>query len=261
VNPAGSPPESGRIVAVINHKGGAGKTTTTVNLGAALASLGVKTLLADLDPQAHLTYSLGFMAHDLPETLAGCLRGTHTPARVLLTRGEMGILPSGLALSAVERELALKPDSERTLARVLSGISGFAVILIDCPPNLGALTVNALTAAHAVLMPAQPEFLALQSLGMLKRTVEVVRQRLNPGLADQHIVFTRFQRNRRLHREALATARKHYGPEVLESLIKDNIALAEAPSHGLDIFSYRPGSSGARDYLCLARELRKRMGL
>jgi chromosome partitioning protein len=257
---ATSHPEGACLVAVINHKGGVGKTTTSVNLGAALASLGVKTLLADLDPQAHLTYSLGVMAHDLPVSIADCLRETIEPARVMLRRGVMNILPSGMALSALERELAGRPQGEKVLAKVLGGIGGHGIVLIDCPPNLGALTVNALAAAHAVLVPAQPEFLALQSLGMLERTLGVIRQRLNPNLKKRFIVFTRFQRSRKLHREVLALARKHYGQEVLESLIKENIALAEAPSHGLDIFNYRPGSSGARDYLGLARELRQRMG-
>lgn len=250
-----------KVIAVLNHKGGVGKTTTAVNAGAALAALGSKVLLADLDPQAHLTYSLGIMAHDLPRSVADCLRGT-VPARdVLHSRDSVAVLPAGIALSAVERDFAGKPGSEHTLASVLATLPEFDLMLVDCPPNLGPLTLNALAAAGILLIPAQPEFLAMQSMAMIKRTVDVVRERLNPGLTEEFIVFTRFQKNRRLHREVLSSTKRHYGNTVLSSVIRDNISLAEAPSFGRNIFQYKPESTGARDYMALAKELHQRMGV
>ena len=247
------------ILAVLNHKGGVGKTTTAVNTGAALAALGKRILLADLDPQAHLTYSLGIMAHELPRSLADCLRRTVAPQDVLIRKDALAVLPAGMALSALERDFAGKAGNERTLGSVLEQVEGFDLALLDCPPNLGPLTLNALTAAHALLVPAQPEFLAMHSMGMLKLTVDIVQERLNPGLCAQYVVFTRFQKNRRLHREVLASTKRHYGDAVLSCVIRENISLAEAPSFGRDIFHYKPDSTGARDYLSLAGELLRRM--
>lgn len=248
-----------RVIAVLNHKGGVGKTTTTVNAGAALAAMGGRVLLVDLDPQAHLTYSLGIMAHELGRSMADCLRKTSPATDVLTRRDALTVLPAGIALSAVERDFAGKPGSEYTLDSILGELEGFDLVLLDCPPNLGPLTLNALAAADSLLIPAQPEFLAMQSMGMLKRTVDIVKERLNPRLNHEFVVFTRFVKNRRLHREVVSSTKKHYGDMVLSTVIRENISLAEAPSFGQDIFQYKPDSSGARDYLALAKELRQRM--
>jgi chromosome partitioning protein len=244
-----------RIIAVANHKGGVGKTTTTVNTAAALARMGLRVAALDLDPQAHLTYSLGFMAHALPRSVADGLRGTADLGRAALEAGPLTLIPASLELAGVEQELAGAEHKELRLRAALRGLGSYDALLVDCPPNLGLLTVNALAAATELLIPLLPEFLAMQSLGLVLNTAAVVRQRLNPGLGPESVVFTRFQKNRTLHREVRSTTRRHLGSAVLDAAIRENISLAEAPSHGQDIFRYKPASSGAADYLALAKEL------
>lgn len=252
-----------RTIAILNQKGGVGKTTTAVNTAAALHRLGSRVLLVDLDPQAHLTYSLGVMAHELQASVMDALRGrTGLESLVMCDGGGDGdgpsLVPASLELSGADMELAARPDRETLLRSALSGVEGYDLVLVDCPPNLGLLAVNALAACTEILAPVQPEFLALQSLGMLARTVDTVAARVNPGLSLSHILVTRYQKQKRLNRETRASIRAHFGPCLLDTAVRENIALAEAPSHGMDIFRYAPQSNGALDYLNLGRELLKR---
>jgi len=250
-----------RVIAVTNQKGGVGKTTTTINTAAALARLGKRVLAVDLDPQAHLTYSLGVMAHEPRVSVADCLVRGLPLAEAARQEGGISLVPAALGLAGLEQDGSLPADREQLLARAVRGVRDFDFILIDCPPNLGLLTVNALAAAGELLIPMLPEFLSMQSLGMLPRTVGVVRDRLNPGLGAMAIVLTRFQKSRKLHREVMAKTRGHFGGKVCRCVIGENISLAEAPSFGQDIFRYKPDSAGARNYQCLAREILSRRTL
>lgn len=247
-----------RILATINQKGGVGKTTTAVNLGAALASLGKRVLFVDLDPQAHLTYSLGLMAHALEHSILDALRQTRALESVIQKAGAFSIAPASPALSGLEREFAVGEGREFMFKKALAPVKDYDFVLVDCPPNLGLLTLNALSAATELLAPVQPEFLALQSLGMLMRTVEAVKKSFNPGLAVSGVLLTRYQRSKKLNREIRKSISIHFGELLLETVIRDNISLAEAPSFGMDVLRYKPSSNGAADYLSLARELLQR---
>lgn len=252
-----------RIIAVLNQKGGVGKTSTAVNLGAALARQDRRVLLLDLDPQAHLTYSLGIMAHELPRTMGAVLMRECPLDAVTMQAGptEAGplkVVPASVALAGTEVDLASATDRETRLREALAQEQDYDFAIIDCPPNLGMLTLNAMVAAGELLVPVQPEFLALQSLGKLMETVKAIRKGWNPGLALSGILMTRYQRTRKLNREIRRKIKDYFGDALLETAIRDNISLAEAPSFGQDIFTYKPSSNGAADYRSLALELLKR---
>jgi len=244
-----------RIIAVLNQKGGVGKTTTVVNTAAALAKLGQKVLAIDMDPQAHLTYSLGVMAHELEHSVLDMLRGQAEAKDLVIRSGDLDLIPSSLALSGAEFEFATSDKREELTRQALQNANGYDFILMDCPPNLGFLTVNALTTATELLVPVQAEFLALQSLGALVKTLDVVKSRINPELKLAGIVVTRYQKQKKLNREIHNNILKHFGPTLLNAVVRENISLAEAPSFGQDIFRYSPRSNGALDYLNLGKEL------
>ncbi|MEZ7197154.1 ParA family protein [Pseudodesulfovibrio karagichevae] len=247
-----------RIIAVLNQKGGVGKTSTAVNLGAALARQDRRVLLLDLDPQAHLTYSLGIMAHQLPRTMGAVLMRECPLDAVTMEVGPLNVVPASVALAGTEVDLASVQGRETRLRDALSQASDHDFAIIDCPPNLGMLTLNAMVAAGELLVPVQPEFLALQSLGKLMETVKAIREGWNPGLALSGILMTRYQKTRKLNREIRRKIRDYFGDALLETTIRDNISLAEAPSFGQDIFTYKPRSHGAADYRNLALELLRR---
>lgn len=247
-----------RSIAILNQKGGVGKTSTTVNLGAALAREGKSVLLLDLDPQAHLTYSLGILAHELPRAMGAVLMGECGLEDVVLAAGGMKIAPAAVALAGTEVDLASVKKRETRLKKAVKKLKGYDFLLMDCPPNLGLLTINAMTAARELLVPVQPEFLALQSLAKLMETVETMRAGLNPDLALTGILLTRYQRSRKLNREIRRNVLDYFGDLLLGTTIRDNISLAEAPSFGQDIFTYKPDSHGAEDYRSLALELLRR---
>jgi len=241
-------------IALINQKGGVGKTTSTINLGAGLAMLGKAVLLVDLDPQSHLTYGLGIQAHELDYTVYEVLKGEVAAQEVILKRDRLEVLPSSLNLSAAEVELSGMAGREFLLKEALADLPPHDFVLLDCPPSLGLLTLNALTAAQEVYIPLQTEFLALQGVSKLIDTVNVVKKRLNPGLTITGIIGTLYDGRKNLNREVVEKIREYFSDRLFDTLIHDNVALAEAPSFGQTIFEYRPDCRGAQDYLALSQE-------
>lgn len=251
-----------RVIAFANHKGGVGKTTTALNLSAAFVKLGKKVLLIDLDPGANATYGLGILAHKLKRTVFDLLKGTASlqdiAIDIILEDGNLDFLPASLALSEAEIELINISGREFLLANALITASHYDFILIDCPPSLGLLTINALVAAQEVFVPLQTEYLAMQGVGKLLDTIEVVKERLNPDLELLGVLGTRFNRQKILNREVAAKIKEYFGDKAFDLNIRENISLAESPSHGLTIFEYSPSSHGAEDYLALAKDILER---
>ena len=245
-----------RAIALCNQKGGVGKTTCAINLGAALVRLGERVLLVDLDPQAHLTCSLGIPPPEA--SVYDLIRGERSLRELVVKSGGLEVVPSSPGLAGVDVELSSTRGREYLLRDALGLLRGYDYVFIDCPPSLGLLTVNALTTAREVYIPLQVEFLALQGLARLLETVEIVRERLNGGLEVTGVIGTRYDRRRTLNREVVERIRAHFGRRFFRTLIRENIALAEAPSHGLSIFDYRPRAHGAEDFMSLAREVVKR---
>jgi len=245
-----------KIIAIVNQKGGVGKTTTAVNLSVALSQLGKKVLAIDIDPQAHLTYSLGIQAHQLEKTIYEVLKRQIPVADVLIERNGVTLLPSSLDLAAADVELAGVPGREFLLQEAVGELpKEYEYILIDCPPNLGILTLNALTTAQEVFIPVQCEFLALKGMSKLTQTVDLVKERLNKKLKITGVIGTRFHIGKSLHKEVETNLKEHFGDKVFNTLIRENISLAEAPSYGQSIFEYAPNSHGAEDYLKLSKEI------
>jgi chromosome partitioning protein len=251
-----------QIIAVLNQKGGVGKTTTCVSLGAALARRGQEVLLVDMDPQANLTVHVGVDPRTTERSTYTLLLGRHDLAsavRPTSTPG-MSVVPSTLALanaeiqlaSAVGRELILREALETWLGPQPSPKADF--VIIDCPPSLGILTMNALCASSDVLLPLQAEFFALQGVAGILESLKAV-QRLNRGLKLSYVVPCMVDRRKTLARDVLDEVRRYFGNLVVQTMIRPNVKLAEAPSHGKTIFEYDPSSNGAKDYTALAAEL------
>lgn len=248
-----------KTIAFINQKGGTGKTTSAVNIGAGLTRLGQKVLLVDLDPQANLTYSLGIKADELDKTIANILEGEAVTEETIIERNGLDVIPSSLSLSETDIRIFNIAGKEFLLKEALDRLKGsYHFILVDCPPSLGNLTINALTAVKEVYIPLQVQFLALRGLNALRRVVNIVQKRLNKDLKIAGIIGTQFDKRKNLNKEVLAKIKEHFGGLVFKTLIRDNIALAEAPSYGQTIFEYRFKSHGAEDYLALSKEILKR---
>lgn len=246
-----------RKIAFTNQKGGVGKTTTTINTGAGLSKIGFKVLLVDMDPQANLTFSLKIQSSKMRRNIYHLLKGEESAKDIVMEHNGMDLLPASLELSGAEMELVNEPAREQILRSALREIEAeYDFILIDCPPNLGLLTLNAFTAADELVIVLQSEYLALHGLSKLMDLIKIVQKRLNPALKVEGIVCTLYDQRKNLNREVVSHIREHFGSKVFQTVIRDNIALAEAPSHHKTIFEYDSKSYGARDYMELAREIR-----
>ncbi|MBK8556146.1 MAG: ParA family protein [Lewinellaceae bacterium] len=247
----------GIVISLLNHKGGVGKTTSAINIGAAFVELGKKVLLIDLDPQANLTISLGIPRQK--STIYEALRGeselvpyTHKP--------NFDIVTSSLDLSGAEMELINEAGREFILRELIGQVSDdYDYIIIDCPPSLSLLTLNALTSSRYILIPLQTEFLAVQGLAKIKQVIDKVKFRLNKQIEIGGVIATMYDSRRVLNREVVETIHKYFGEKVYKTYIRENVALAEAPAQRKDIFDYNPKSSGAQDYLELSREILSRI--
>jgi chromosome partitioning protein len=259
-----------RLIGVVNQKGGVGKTTTSTNLGAALAQEGKKVLLIDLDAQANLTTHLGLGAMEEQDdgtfhyesgisdsSSYEVLKGQKTIAEVMTLRSEnLHVVPSSLLLSAADLELGGMVGRELILKRALSQVKNdFDVVVVDCPPALGLLSLNALAAVGEVIVPVQSEYLALHGVRQLLDTIDQVKEIYNPTLNVGGVLICLHDQRKRLARAVSDTIRGYFGDLVFNTVIRSNVSLAEAPAHGQSIFEYAPRSTGAEDYQALAKEL------
>ncbi|HUS14287.1 MAG TPA: ParA family protein [Chloroflexia bacterium] len=251
-----------RVLAIANQKGGVGKTTTAVNLGVYLAAAGARVLLIDVDPQANATSSLGFDKHAMQTSIYDTLVDSRPLREVIIPSGRMNLdlAPASVQLAGAEVELVPLMAREHRLARALDAVrEQYHVVLVDCPPSLGLLTLNALAAANGVLIPLQSEYLALEGLMQLRRTIQLVVGHVNPGLAIFGIVLTMFDMRNNLSGQVQAEVRQHFPGDLLQSVIPRSVRLSEAPSHGQSILEYDPLSRGAQAYEQLAAEVLRRL--
>lgn len=251
-----------RIITVVNQKGGVGKTTTAINVAAQLATAREKVLLVDLDPQGNATSGLGLAKEQAARTTYDVLSGQAPLTEVVQQSHVAGlsVLPANANLAGAEVELVARQRREFVLADVLAGTTGYGYILIDCPPSLGLLTINALTAADSVLIPVQAEYYALEGVGQLLNTVQAVRGSTNPRLGLLGIVLTMFDKRNSLSDQVLSEVRNYFGDKLFSTVIPRNVRLAEAPSYGRTIYEHDRWSKGARAYKALAKEVRSRAG-
>jgi chromosome partitioning protein len=251
-----------RVFAIANQKGGVGKTTTTINLAAYLAEAGRRTLVIDLDPQSNTTTGLGVDAHRVENSIYEVLVTEGITAQQALkaqVRPNLSLLPAKVDLYAADIELVYQDDREFRLRNILAPLKEqFDYILIDCPPSLGLLTVNALTAADGVILPLQCEYFALEGMQQLLKTIKLVRDRLNPAIGLFGVVLTMYDPRTKLGSEVVKEVRDHFSAQVFEQMIGRNIRLSEAPSYGLTILEHDPRSPGAMAYKALAEEVMAR---
>lgn len=248
----------GRIIAIANQKGGVGKTTTSINLSACLAALGKKVLAIDMDPQGNMTSGLGIDKNEVEYSIYDLLLGEADIEQVICKEAleNLDVMPSNIDLSAAEIELIGVENKEFIVHNEVEKVrENYDYIIIDCPPSLNTLTINAMTTADAVLVPIQCEYYALEGLSQLIHTIELVKERLNPDLEIEGVVFTMYDARTNLSLQVVENVKDNLNQTIYKTIIPRNIRLAEAPSHGLPINLYDPKSAGAESYMLLAEEV------
>lgn len=248
----------GKVIAIANQKGGVGKTTTAINVGAGLAVLEYRTLIIDADPQANATSGVGFDPKNIKTSIYECIIDDVDPRGIILNTNtpNLDLVPAHIDLVGAEIEMINLPNREKMMRKVIQRVKEeYDFVLIDCSPSLGLITVNALTAADSVIIPVQCEYFALEGLGKLLNTIKIVQSRLNPELDIEGILLTMFDGRLRLSKQVVEEVKTHFQQMVFDTIISRNTRLSEAPSYGESIIMFDADSAGAVNYLNLAREI------
>lgn len=251
----------GKIISLANQKGGVGKTTTAINLSAALAREGKRVLLIDADPQANASSGLGIDIREVDNTIYECLVNGIDPKTAIVATDEknLSLIPSHIDLVGAEVEMLNMSDRETLMKRIIAQVrADYDYVLIDCSPSLGLITVNALTASDSVIIPVQCEFFALEGIAKLLNTIKIIKSNLNPALQIDGFLMTMFDNRLRLSNQVYEEVKRHFGTLVFNTVIPRNVRLSEAPSHGQSVLAYDGASKGAKKYQALAKEVIKR---